>query len=134
MGSMPPMTRMAISVPLEIRATGEKTNLLDFTCERYEIDRHGEKMEIWATSQLGNFQVYLDRQPLSIGPPILEERWSELMAERKLFPLLASVKLSSGLERYRFEVNSIHAAKLSEKDEQGFQTPQDYFEIMPRPF
>ncbi|HEV2454304.1 MAG TPA: DUF4412 domain-containing protein [Verrucomicrobiae bacterium] len=134
MGSMPVMPMMPPGGGLELKATGETTNLLGYTCERYEIKQWGQTMEIWATDQLPPFQVYLRNQPPGIGPPRIEWRWGELIAARGLFPLLASLKADNGMERYRFEVQSITPGKLTKADAKGFQTPADYIEIPARPF
>ena len=129
-GGMPAMA----AAQLEMRATGETTNLLGYTCQRYEIKRHFETMEIWATDQIGPFQGYLAFQPRGFGPLMIEERWSATVAARKLFPLLATLRMDNGAERYRFEVLSIKPAKLTEEQINKFKVPPDYAEIMARPF
>lgn len=119
---------------LELQATGELTNLLSYSCARYEIKQRGETMEIWATDQLGPFQAYLPAQPPAFGPPMIELQWSGLLSARKLFPLRAVLRADNGMERYRFEVQSVTARVLTEKERQGFQPPEGYVEIQPRPF
>ena len=119
---------------LELKATGEETNLLGYTCERYEIKQFGQTMEIWATDQLLPFQAYLPSQPPRMGPPRIEVAWSDLLAAKKLFPLLASLRFANGVERYHFEVQSITPAKLTDQEAKHFQTPADYAELQPRPF
>jgi hypothetical protein len=47
----PPMTQK-----MELQDTGQKTNLLGFASEQFEIKQRGETMEIWATDQLFPFQ------------------------------------------------------------------------------
>jgi Domain of unknown function (DUF4412) len=134
MGSMPVMPMMPPGGGLELKATGEMTNLLGYTCERYEIKQWGQTMEIWATDQLPPFQVYLRNQPPGVGPPRIELRWGELVAAKGLFPLLASLKANNGMERYRFEVQSITPGKLTKADANDFQAPANYIEIPARPF
>ncbi len=86
------------------------------------------------TDQLLPFQVYLPTQPPRVGPPSIEEHWSELLAAKKLFPLLASLRMDNGVERYHFEVQSIKPARLTDKEASRFQTPENYVELQPRPF
>ena len=132
MGSMPAMPMMPEG--MELQATGEKTNLLGYACERYDIQQRGETMEIWATDQLPPFQAYLPNQPPGFGPPMIEEHWARLVSAKKLFPLQASLRADNGVERYRFEVQSITPARLTENDYKRFQPPEGYVEIQPRPF
>ena len=132
MASMPAMPMMPEG--MELQATGEKTNLLGYPCERYDIQQHGEAMEIWATDQLPPFQAYLPNQPPSFGPPMIEEQWAKLVTARKLFPLRATLRADNGVERYRFEVQSITPGKLTENDYKRFQPPEGYVEIQPRTF
>jgi hypothetical protein len=132
MGSMPTMPLMPEG--MELQASGEKSTLLGYPCERYDIKQHGEAMEIWATDQLPPFQAYLPTQPPSVCPPMIEEQWARLVTARKLFPLRATLRADNGLERYRFEVQSITPGRLTAKDYQGFQPPEGYMEIQPRTF
>jgi hypothetical protein len=125
---MMPMERM------ELKATGEKTNLLGFACERFEIKQRGETMEIWATDQLLPFQNYVRNQSPRFGPRMMEEQWAGLLTAKKLFPLRASLHFENGPERYRFEVQSITPQKLRDEDMKLFQPPDGYFEIQPLPF
>jgi hypothetical protein len=135
MGHVPGMAMMPMmGEGMELQATGEKTNLLGYTCQRYDIKQRGQTMEIWATDQLLPFQVYLPHQPPRVGPPMIEVRWSELLTAQKLFPLLASLRFDNGVERYHFEVQSIMPAKLTDKEAKCFQTPEDYVELPARPF
>jgi hypothetical protein len=119
---------------LELKATGEKTNLLGFACEKFEIKKRGEVMEIWATDKLLPFRAWLQNQPPRFGPRLIEEQWSELVKARKLFPLLASLKFENGPERLRFEVKTITPEKIEDPDGQFFQPPADYHELDPLPF
>jgi Domain of unknown function (DUF4412) len=120
---------------MELTATGNKTNLLGLACEKFQIKQRGETMEIWATAQLFPFQPYVQNQPHLSGPPMIEEQWGGLLAEKKLFPLLATLKFDNGAERYRFEVQSITPEKITSDDAAKlFQPPPDYQELRPRPF
>ena len=118
----------------ELKATGEKTNLLGYLCTRYELKQRGEVMEIWATDQLLPYQAWQQNQPHRFGPRLIEEQWPELLKAKKLFPLLAILKFENGPERLRFEVKAITSEKVEDRDGQLFQPPPDYHEIEPLPF
>jgi hypothetical protein len=65
---------------------------------------------------------------------MLEQQWPGLLADRKLFPLLAILSYDSGVERLRFEVTSIHKETVAEPDATLFEPKADYREVEPRPF
>ncbi len=119
---------------LELKATGQKTNLLGCACERFELKQRGETLEVWATDQLFPFQPYRQTQPHRFGPGMLEEQWPGLLQRRNLFPLRVSLRFESGPERYRFEIKSIRAEKIADPAGRLFQPPPDYHEIEPLPF
>ncbi len=133
--AMPAMPMMPMpGGAIELKSTGEKTNLLGFSCEQFEIKQRGETMEIWATDQLLPFQNYVRNQPHRFGPRMIEEQWGGLLTAKKLFPLLASLKFDNGMERFRFEVTSVTPQRLTDVDAKLFQPPDGYFEIQPLPF
>jgi hypothetical protein len=134
MGSRSPIPMMPPAGGLELQATSAKTNLLNFECQRFEIRQFGQTMEIWATEQLVPFQAYLPHQPPGFGPPMIEDQWSGLLSAKKLFPLRAVLTADNGVERYRFEVQSITPAHLSKEEAQGFQPPEGYVQIRARSF
>jgi hypothetical protein len=119
---------------LELKATGETTNILDYACMRYEIKQRGQVMEIWATDKLLPFQAWLPNQTPRFGPQMLEEKWVSLLQARKLFPLLAVLKFENGPERLRFAVISIKPQAIKDPGGTLFQPPPDYQEIEPLPF
>jgi hypothetical protein len=135
-GGMParPMMPPPMMEKIELKVTDDKTNLLGFACEKFEIKQRGEKMEIWATDKLFPFQAYQQNQPHRFGPRMIEEQWAGLLAEKHLFPLLAVLKFDNGAERLRFEVQSVRPQKLTDEDAKLFQPPTNYFEIQPLPF
>jgi hypothetical protein len=147
MPAMPALPMMPMGVePLELKATGQTTNLLGYACARYELRQRGEVMEIWATDKLLPFEPWQPNQPPRFGPRMLEEQWGELLRARKLFPLLAVLRFEmpalsgetnapvAGPERLRFEVRSIRAEKIEDKDGTLFSPPSDYHEVQPLPF
>ena len=134
--AMPQMPAMPMMMEkIELTATGDKTNLLGLACEKFQIKQRGETMDIWATAQLFPFQPYLQNQPHRIGSQMTEQKWGGLLAEKKLFPLLATLKYDNGAERYRFEVKSITPEKITPDDAAKlFQPPPDYQEVRPLPY
>lgn len=147
MAGMPAMPMMPMMMEkIELTATGDTTNLLGYECEKFEIKQRGEVMEIWATDKLLPFQPYQQNQPHRFGPRMIEEQWGDLLKARKLFPLLALLRFETpaspdgktppvpGPERMRFEVKSITAEKIEDKDGALFSPPAEYHELEPLPF
>ena len=130
---MPPRPMMP-GEQAELRATGEKTNLLGYACERFELKQRGDVMEVWATDKLLPFQPWLPNQPPRFGPRMLEEQWPQALKAKKLFPLLAVLESEAGPERLRFEVKTITSEKIADPEGKLFQPPPDYHEIEPLPF
>jgi hypothetical protein len=134
MGSMPAMPIMQMPMQqVELKAAGEKTNLLGFACEKFEIKQRGETMEIWTTDQLLPYQLYVRNQPHRFGPRMIEEQWGALLTAQKSFPLRASLCFDNGAERFRFEVKAAQAEKIADPGGKLFQPPPDYREIEPLP-
>jgi hypothetical protein len=142
---MPPMpVPPMMGEKLELKATGQTTNLLGFACVRYELKQRGETLEIWATDKLLPYQPYVRNQPSRFGPRMLEEQWGSLLKAKKLFPLLAVLRFEAptapsgaapvppGPERFRFEVTAVKEEGIT--DGKLFQVPVDYQEIEPLPF
>lgn len=136
MPAMPPMPmpRMRPDERMELKASGNTTNILGLACGRYELKQRGETLEVWATDKLFVFQPYVRNQPHRFGPRMIEEQWPAMLTSRKLFPLLVSLRYDNGAERYRFEVNSVRTEKITDPNKQLFQPPSDYHEIQPLPF
>ena len=147
-GGMPAMPMMPpmMMEKTELTATGDKTNLLGYACQKYEIRQRGEVLEIWATDKLLPFQPYQQNQPHRFGPRMMEEQWGGLLKAKKLFPLLAVLRLETpvmpgaanrspaGPERMRFEVKTVKPEKIEDKDGVLFRPPTDYHELEPLPF
>jgi Domain of unknown function (DUF4412) len=134
-GSASAMATMPVPVrKLELNTTGQTTNLLGLVCRQFEVEQGNVTLEIWATDQLTPYQPYLTMQPHQIGPSSLEEKWAGLLARRKLFPLLVTMRIDKGPERLRFKVTSIMPQKLTADDTGLFQPPPGYNEMQPLPF
>jgi hypothetical protein len=134
MPAMPAMRMPMIMSMMELQATGQKTNLLGFACQQFELKQQGETLEIWATDQLLPYQPYVQNQPRRFGPRGIEEQWPAMLTSRKLFPLLASLRYDNGAERFYFEVQSVTPQKFTDDDAKLFQPPAGWFEIQPLPF
>ena len=127
---MPPM----MGGNLELQATGTRTNLLGYDCQGFEVKQRGEILTIWATDQLLPFQIYLPTEPRRFGPPVVEEQWGKTLADKKLFPLLAILQGPNGMERYRFEVDSIKPMTLGTNAYARLVPPAGYVELHPHQF
>lgn len=132
--SAPPAMPMMPQEKMELVQTNGTTNILGFTCARYELKQRGEVMEIWATEQLFPFRPYMENQPHRFGPRMIEEQWGGLVAEKKLFPLRAVLRFENGPERMRFEVTAITPQTLKLEDLKLFEPPPEYMEVQPLPF
>ena len=132
MPALPVMPMMGEA--MELKATGRKTNLLGCACEKFEIKRRGQTLEIWATDQLLPFQYYVRNQPPRFSPRMIEEQWGGLLKAKKLFPLLAVLKFENGPERLRFEVQAVTPEIIEDANGELFRPPPDYREIEPLPF
>jgi Domain of unknown function (DUF4412) len=131
-GGMPAMPMMEEN--LELQATGATTNLLGYECQGFQIKERAETMTIWATDQLLPFQIYMAREPHRFGPPKFEEQWGKAVTDKKLFPLLASLQGPNGMERYRFEVESIKPVMLGTNEYSRLAPPAGYIQLHPHPF
>lgn len=118
---------------LELVQTNGATNILGFECTYYELKQRGQVMEIWATEELFPFRLYQPNQLHHRGPPVLEEQWEELLRAKKLFPLLAILKVENGPERMHFEVKAV-TPETFQREDALFEPPPDYREMQPLPF
>lgn len=136
---MPAMTGSMAALPMPpldmtLKATGDTTNLLGFTCVRFEIKCASETMEIWATSELMPFQTWQAAQQPRSRPQLIEEQWPELLKSQKMFPLLVTLKFASGPERHCFEAQAITPQTFANADPAWFRPPANYAEVQPLPF
>ena len=115
---------------VEFTATGETTNLLGRACSRYEIRDRRYTMEVWATDQLVPFHPWQPNIPprdFTVRRSV-DEHWEKLLQERKLFPLLATLKNESGQAiPFEYKVTVITPEKGT--DDSIFHPPADYHEI-----
>ena len=141
------MPMMPVGMPgqeAELQTTTNTMTILGFPCVRYDLKQRGEIMEIWATDKLLPFQHYLQNQPHRFGPRMIAEQWGDLLKAKKLFPLLAILRMdrpsppgaaptpSDGPERLRFQVTAIAPGTVN--DQTLFEPPPDYQEVRPLPF
>ena len=133
---MPPMPMPGMFGATELKKTGKTKKIQGFDCTMFTVSSRGESLEIWATndSTLFPFQLitrdYIGRR---FGPQMLEETWPELLHNKGLFPLEATLKMDpGGQERLSFKVDKIESASRtgSKKiDDKLFQPPEKYIEI-----
>jgi hypothetical protein len=136
MPAMPPMPMPGMFGPTELKKTDKTKKIQGFDCTMYTVSTRGENFEIWATndSALFPFQLitrdYIGRR---FGPQMLEETWPELLHNKNLFPLEATLKMDpGGQERLSFKVDKIESASRtgSKKiDDKLFQPPEKYIQI-----
>ena len=132
-GGMPAMPMMPMpGKTAELKVTTNTMSILGYECVRYDFTQRGELMEIWATDQLLPFEAYQQNRLPRFGLRSIEDQWSGLLKEKKLFPLRAVLRMENGPERLRFEVASIKPEKI--QDRSLFQPPADYHELEPLPF
>ena len=117
---------------VEFTDTGETTNLLGRACTRCVIRDRRQTMEVWATDQLVPFHAWRSSIPLRnfTGRRRVEDCWGEMLRDRKLFPLLVTVKNAQGEPmRFEYRVTSITSEKC--EDDFLFRPPADYLEMHP---
>lgn len=125
---MPAMMNMGAP---ELKKTEEAKEIQGLDCVLYSGDGRGEKLEVWAAGDSDLFPFRLiERDFLGrhFGPRMLEETWPELLRERSLFPLEATLKMEPGSqERLSFKVEKIERKKID--DPKLFQPPENYIQI-----
>jgi hypothetical protein len=119
---MPMIPRQA----LQLLATADTTNLLGFNCTRYRIKDGPETMDIWATADLLPFQPLKEVPPGHNDSYQLERAWGDSLKAKKLFPLLAVLKLGDTQELLRFQVTTVQPGAVVDTDGKLFQPPSGY--------
>jgi hypothetical protein len=129
MPAMPPMGGFGPAVELK---KGDKTKKIQgFDCTLYSVSSRMETFEIWATNDSSLFPFrfiernYIGRQ---FGPQMLEEQWVELLRDKSLFPLEATLRREgSNREQLSFKIDRVERRKI---DNDGlFAPPEKYIEI-----
>jgi hypothetical protein len=135
MPMMPPMPPMGgFGATPELKKTDKAKKIQGFDCTLYTISDRMETFEIWATPDSTLFPFRLLERNYDnrhFGPVMLEEKWSELLQKKSLFPLEATLRTDRGdLERLTFKVDKIEKKQV----ENGlFAVPEHYYEIKPGP-
>jgi hypothetical protein len=129
---MPPMPPMAgMFGPTELKKTDKTKKIEGLDCTLYTVTSHGENFEIWATNDSALFPFRLiirDYIGRRFGPEMLEETWPELVGNKSLFPLEATLKMDpGGQQRFSFKVDKIEKKKID--DTKLFQPPEKYIQI-----
>ena len=133
---MPPMPMMpppmaGMSQAEELKKTEQTKKIQGLDCTLYTIEQRGEKFDLWVASDAALFPFRLiERDFLGrrFGPQMLEETWPQLLRDKSLFPIEATLKMEPGSqERLSFKVEKIEKKKID--DEKLFQPPERYIEI-----
>jgi hypothetical protein len=111
---------------------GDKTKKIQgLDCTLYTVSSRMEKFEIWATNDSSLFPFrsiernYIGRR---FGPQMLEEQWIELLRDKSLFPLEATLRMEgSDREQFSFKIDKIDKKKI--EDDALFKPPGNYQEI-----
>jgi Domain of unknown function (DUF4412) len=132
MPMMPPIPSMpSMSGATELKKTEKTKKIQGLECTLYTISDHGENFEIWASNDWALFPFQLitrDYIGHRFGPQMLEETWPELVRNKNLFPLEATLKMEpGGMERLSFKVDKIEKKKI--EDAKLFQPPEKYIRI-----
>ena len=120
----------------ELKKTDQTRTIQGMECTLYTLSDHGQNFAIWATNDSVLFPFRLlqrDYMSRHFGPPMLEEQWVELLRNKSLFPLEATLRSEpGGQERLSFKVSLIERKKI----ENGnlFSVPKDFYEIQPPQF
>lgn len=135
----------------ELKKTDKTKKIQGFDCTLYTISDRMETFEIWATPDSTLFPFRLLERNYDnrhFGPAMLEEKWSELLQKKSLFPLEATLrmdlhpqpaslaasggkaddpgKLEHGNEQLSFKVDQIEKKKID--DDALFKPPENYQE------
>ena len=140
MPGMPPMPMPGMFGSTELKKTDKTKKIQGLACALYTISSRGESFEIWATNDSALFPFQLitrDYMGRRFGPQMLEETWPELVHNKNLFPLEATLKMDpGGQERLSFKIDKIEKSEPDGRkiDAKLFQPPEKYIEIQaPQP-
>jgi hypothetical protein len=133
MPGMPPMPAMrGFGGTPELKKTDKTKKIQGFDCTLYTMSERMETFEIWATADSALFPFrLLERTDNNrhFGPRMLEEEWGELLRNKSLFPLEATLRMESGgRERFTFKVDKIEKKIV---EDAVFAVPEHYFETQP---
>jgi hypothetical protein len=142
MPMMPPIPGMF--GPAELKKTDKTKKIQGFDCTLYTTGERGENFEIWATNDSALFPFRLiERDFLGrrFGPQMLEETWPEMLRNKSLFPVEATLKMEpGGQERLSFKIDKIDSpssprpvfdrtGKKIDNAEELFSPPKNYIEV-----
>jgi hypothetical protein len=131
---MPPMPMPGMFGQAELKKTDKTKKIHGFDCTLYTVSARGETFEIWATTDEALFPFrlidgdYLGRR---FGPQMLEQQWLELLGQKSLFPIEASLKMEpNAQERLSFKIDKIDKKKIDQAEaDKLFKAPENYHEI-----
>ena len=131
MPMMPMQAMPSMSGSAELKKTEKTKKIQGFDCTLYTVSERGENFEIWATNDSALFPFRLiERDFLGrrFGPQMIEETWPELLRNKSLFPVEATLKMGrDGPERFSFKIDKIDKRKID--NDALFAPPRNYIEV-----
>lgn len=100
-------------------ATGEKKEILGYTCEKFLYNDEDVKNEIWLTKELGGFMFFNDPQQMKGS----EMDWQNKLLAEGYFPMAVKELNSSGEVKSIFEVKGLEKMELNSS---MFAVPSGY--------
>lgn len=105
----------------DFKPTGRKEKIAGYDAEEYAGTSEGKRVEMWLTSEMGQFIL------ASQGRPSQPSQWEAFMRKGNYFPLRVIHRDSEGApEKFRMEVT--HVEKNKQPDTL-FQVPDDYKKV-----
>jgi hypothetical protein len=104
----------------KFRKTGEKKEILGYTCEKWIYKDDESEVESWLTKELGSF-IFLSNPQQGSKPA-----WQSRMESQGYFPIMVITKDDNGKITSHMEVTSVEKQSLSND---MFVPPSDYQKI-----
>jgi hypothetical protein len=128
-----PMSQVSPSPQNTEMQPGSTTcTILGFNCRLYTLTNRFESLEVWVVPDTEVFPIrLLERDPVQrrYGPAQLDEKWVELLQKRSLFPLEATLRVGTGVERLSFKVTAVQRKRFRPEDDLLFSVPPDFQQI-----
>jgi Domain of unknown function (DUF4412) len=103
----------------DFKATGEKKEILGYTCEKFIYTDENTKNEMWLTKDLGGFMFFNNPKEMQGS----ESDWQHKLLSEGYFPMVVKELESSGTVKSTFEVKGLE--KMDLKDS-FFTPPSEY--------
>jgi Domain of unknown function (DUF4412) len=109
----------------EFKPTGEKKDILGYTCEKFIYTDEDSKNEMWLTKELGGFMFFNNPKEMQGS----ESDWQHKLLSEGYFPMSVKELESSGAVKSTFEVKGLE--KMDLKD--SFFTPPSGYQKFSMP-